>query len=187
MIVWIDGAFGSGKTTLVGELHRQWPEALVFDPEQVGLVLREIVEVPTDNFQDLPLWRKQVAAMAIALVEEYARPLLVPMTLVDAGYLEEIFTALRRRGISVQHVYLDVPRDELARRLTARVHAPGDPEREASTTNWGIAQIERCAAARALLPPDTLVLDGRRPTAELATDVLAVRPQAAEGVRRSPA
>jgi hypothetical protein len=67
------------------------------------------------------------------------------------------------------------------------VHAPGDPERAASTTNWGIAQIERCAAARALLPPDTLVLDGRRPTAELATEVLAVRPQAAEGARRSTA
>jgi hypothetical protein len=187
MIVWIDGAFGSGKTTLVAELHRRWPEALVFDPEQIGLVLREIVEVPTDNFQDLPLWRTQVAAMAIGLVEEYGRPLLVPMTLVEAGYAEEIFAAVRARGISVQRVYLDVPADELARRVSGRMHAPGDPQREASVTNWAIAQIERCAAARALLPPDVLMLDGRRPTPELAAEVLAVSSPAAEGALRSPA
>ncbi len=182
MIVWIDGAFGSGKTTLVAELHRRWPEALVFDPEQIGLVLREIVEVPTGNFQDLRLWRTQVAAMAIALVEEYVRPLLVPMTLVEAGYAEEIFTAVHGRGIPLQRVYLDVPADELARRLALR-----DPRGDASTTNWGIAQIERCAAARALLPPDVLVLDGRRPTAELAAELLTLRPPAAEGALRSPA
>jgi predicted ABC-type ATPase len=187
MIVWIDGAFGSGKTTLVAELHRQWPETLVFDAEQIGYVLREIVEVPTGNFQDLPLWRKQVAAMAIGLVAEYGRPLLVPMTLVEAGYVEEIFTAVRRRGIVLHHVYLDVPGDELARRIDARIHAPGEPEREARIRAWGITQIDRCAAARALLSRDALVLDGRRPVAELAAEVLAVRPPAAEGVRRSPA
>jgi deoxyadenosine/deoxycytidine kinase len=123
--VWIDGAFGSGKTTLVAELRRRWPEALVFDPERIGMVLREIVEVPTDNFQDLPLRRTQSAAMAIALVEEYARPLLVPMTLVEAAYAEEIRTAVRARGIPLQRVYLDVPADELARRLSRRGHAPG--------------------------------------------------------------
>lgn len=186
MITWIDGAFGSGKTTLVAELHRRWPGALVFDAEHIGYVLREIVDVPTGNFQDLPLWRTQVAAMAIGLVEEYGRPLLVPMTLVEAGYAEEIFTAVRSRGIALQHVYLDVPGDELARRIGARVHAPGDPEREATVRAWGIAQIDRCAAARALLPRDTLVLDGRRPVAELAAEVPALG-QAPGGARRSPA
>jgi hypothetical protein len=185
MIIWIDGAFGSGKTTLVTELHRRWPDALVFDAEQIGYVLREIVEVPTGNFQDLRLWRKQVAAMAIGLVEEYGRPLLVPMTLVEAGYADDIFAAVRARGILLQHVYLDVPADELARRIGARIHAPGDPEREASIRAWGTAQIDRCAAARAQLSPDAIVLDGRRPVAELAVEVLALRPQAVEGARRS--
>jgi predicted ABC-type ATPase len=187
VIVWIDGAFGSGKTTLVAELHRRQPDALVFDAEHIGFVLREIVDVPTGNFQDLPLWRKQVAAMAIGLVEEYGRPLLVPMTLVEAGYAEEIFTAVRRRGIALQHVYLDVPGDELARRIGARVHAPGDPERETSIRAWGIAQIDRCAAARALLPRDTLVLDGCLPVAELAAEVLDALRRATAGARRSPA
>lgn len=181
MIVWIDGRFRRRQDTLVAELHRRWPEALVFDAEQIGYVLRQVVEVPTGNFQDLPLWRTQVAAMAIGLVEEYGRPLLVPMTLVEAAYLDEIFTAVRRRGIDLQHVYLDVPRDELARRVTARERL----EHPATAGRWDVVQNGRCAAARALLPPDTLVLDGLRPTAELAAEVLAVRPPATGGARRS--
>jgi hypothetical protein len=173
VIIWIDGAFGSGKTTLVDELQGRRPEALVFDPEQIGYVLREIVEVPSDNFQDLPLWHRQVAAMAIGLVEEYSAALLVPMTLVDAAYADEIFTAVRRHGITVRHFYLDVPRDVLARRIDGRLHAPADPEREARIRAWCTAQIDRCAAARARLPRDTVALDDQRPVDELATAVLA--------------
>lgn len=54
VIVWVNGPFGGGKSTLVEELRPRWPEALVFDPEMVGYVLREIVDVPTGDFQDLP-------------------------------------------------------------------------------------------------------------------------------------
>jgi hypothetical protein len=103
VIVWVNGAFGSGKSTLVEELRPRWPEALVFDPEMIGYVLREIVEVPSGDFQDLRQWRRQVANMAAGLVEEYQQPLLVPMTLVNAAYLDEIFDALKAAGISVHH------------------------------------------------------------------------------------
>ncbi|WP_331744549.1 TmrB-like protein (plasmid) [Streptomyces sp. NBC_01136] len=44
MIVWVNSAFGSGKTTLVDELRPRWPEALVYDPEMVGYVLRALVD-----------------------------------------------------------------------------------------------------------------------------------------------
>jgi thymidylate kinase len=39
MIIWINGAFGAGKTTLAEELHRRLPDALAFDPEFVGYIL----------------------------------------------------------------------------------------------------------------------------------------------------
>jgi hypothetical protein len=172
VIVWINGAFGSGKSTLVGELHRRNPEALIFDPELIGYVLRGIVDVPTGNIQDLRLWRMQVASLAAGLVEEYGRPLLVPMTLVEATYAGEIFGAVRQRGIEIEHFYLDVPVDELTRRITARTLAPGDPEREAAVRDWCAAQITRCATAKDRLPPDTVVLDGRLTVPELATAVL---------------
>jgi thymidylate kinase len=169
VIVWVNGAFGSGKTTLVHELHRRWPETLVFDPEQVGYVLREIVDVPTGNFQDLPLWRRQVAAMAVGLVEEYRRPLLVPMTLVEAAYLDEIVGGA---GITVQHFYLDVPRDVLVQRIDARTMTPDDPERDAHVRAWCVAQIERCRATTDRLPTGTVLLDGRHTVPELAAAAL---------------
>jgi hypothetical protein len=39
MIIWINGAFGAGKTTLAEELQRRLPEAMPFDPEYVGYTL----------------------------------------------------------------------------------------------------------------------------------------------------
>lgn len=41
MIIWVNGAFGAGKTTLGQHLHRRMPEALEFDPEYVGYLLRK--------------------------------------------------------------------------------------------------------------------------------------------------
>jgi deoxyadenosine/deoxycytidine kinase len=39
VIVWLNGGFGAGKTTLAEELHRRLPDAVVYDPEDVGLML----------------------------------------------------------------------------------------------------------------------------------------------------
>jgi hypothetical protein len=172
-IVWINGAFGSGKTTLTGELHRRRPDALVYDPEQIGYVLREIVNVPTGNFQDLPLWRSQAAALAVGLAEQYLRPVFVPMTLVRPQYVDEIFGILRRSGLVVHHFFLKVPPEELIRRIDDREVAGGDPEREAAARAWCKEQIASCVAALDTLPGDTVLLDGEQPTAALAEDVLA--------------
>lgn len=172
VIVWLNGAFGSGKTTLAAELSRRWPEALVYDPEQIGYVLRNIMPVPTGNFQDLPLWRRQAAAMAIGLVEEYGRPVLAPMTVADPDYLGEIFGALAGAGVTVRHFFLKVSPEVLERRLDARVVAPGDPERDEAARRWGKERIPACTAAVDRMPSDTVFLDGERPTHELAEEVL---------------
>ncbi|WP_225840468.1 AAA family ATPase [Streptomyces sp. NK08204] len=172
MIVWVNGAFGSGKSTLVDELRPRWPEALVYDPEMVGYVLREIVEVPTGDFQDLPLWRRQVANLAVGLIQEYRRPVLVPMTLVNSGYVGEIFGALKDAGIDVHHFFLKVPREVLEKRIDSRIHAPDDPEREEQVRRWCKDRIGPCMAAADTLPSDTVFLDGELSPQELADLVL---------------
>ncbi|MGW1169371.1 AAA family ATPase [Streptomyces sp. NPDC002550] len=173
MIVWVNGAFGSGKTTLVEELRPRWLEALVYDPEMVGHVLREIVEVPTGDFQDLRLWRREVASLAVGLVEEYHRPVLVPMTLVDPGYAGEIFSVLKDAGIDVHHFFLKVPRDVLEKRIDGRSFTPYNPERDERVRRWCKDRIEPCMAAADALPSDTVVLDGELTPQELADQVLA--------------
>lgn len=172
MIVWINGSFGAGKTTLADELHRRWPETLRYDPELVGMLLLRIVEAPTGDFQDLPLWRRQVASLAVGLVREYERPVLAPMTLIDPGYQKEIFGELDAAGVEVAHFFLKVPAATLEQRIDQREVAGGAPEREASIRGWAKARIARCVAAAEHLPPGTLVLDGTRPTSDLAADVL---------------
>ncbi|UUU22922.1 ATP-binding protein [Streptomyces sp. DSM 40750] len=172
MIVWVNGAFGSGKTTLVEELRGRWPEALVFDPEVVGYVLREIVDVPTGDFQDLRLWRRQVAEFVVGLVEEYRRPVLVPMTLVNSSYLEEVFGAIEAADLTVHHFFLKVPEDVLVARIDGRSFTPDAPEQDERVRRWCKERIAACTAAIDTLPADTVFLDGESSPGELAELVL---------------
>jgi thymidylate kinase len=99
MIIWVNGAFAAGKTTLAQELERRLPEAMPFDPEYVGYILSKWVPpAGSGDYQDIPLWRKLVADFAI--------------------------------GMSVLHVFLDVPAEELHRRIDAQVrgdqHTPAE-------------------------------------------------------------
>lgn len=174
MLIWINGAFGAGKTTLAGELKSRLPDALDYDPEYVGYLLTKWVPPPESrDFQDLPLWRRMVAEFAIGLWEEYRRPLIVPMTLVNAAYRDEIFGALAAAKVPLLHVFLDVPADEVRRRIVGQVIIDG-VEQADSTREFRLRNVDRCVAARAHLPADTLVLAGDRHTpAELADLVLA--------------
>jgi hypothetical protein len=63
VIVWLHGAFGAGKTSVAAEICARRDEVVLFDPEVVGYVLRELLPGPTGDFQDLPEWRALVVAM----------------------------------------------------------------------------------------------------------------------------
>lgn len=43
MIIWINGPFGAGKTTLAERLRDRRPKSLIFDPEEIGFVVKETV------------------------------------------------------------------------------------------------------------------------------------------------
>jgi len=173
VLVWINGAFGAGKTTLAETLHDRLPDALAFDPEYVGCLLHKWVPDPAADFQDIPLWRKLTAEFAVGLCREYQRPLIVPMTLVDADYRREIFGLVSQAGVDLMHVFLDVPADELRRRIDGQVLVPDDPDRDAQAREFRIGNISRCVAARSELPPATVVLRGDQLTpGQLADRVL---------------
>ncbi len=36
MIIWINGTFGVGKTTVSNELHKKLKDSFVYDPEKAG-------------------------------------------------------------------------------------------------------------------------------------------------------
>ncbi|WP_240509372.1 TmrB-like protein [Streptomyces agglomeratus] len=139
----------------------------------VDNALRETVEVPTGDFQDLRLWRRQVSDLSVGLVEEYRRPVLIPMTLVNPRYLGEILGALKAAGIDVHHFFLKVPREVLEKRIDGQSFTPNDPAQDERVRRWRTNRIEPCMAAADTLPNDTVFLDGELTPQELAVQVLA--------------
>jgi len=56
MLVWINGAFGAGKTQTAFELARRLADAHVADPELLGFALRRTLPPAAHgDFQDLAL------------------------------------------------------------------------------------------------------------------------------------
>jgi len=172
VIIWINGAFGAGKTALAEELHRRLPGALVYNPEDVGIMLWKWLP-PNGDFQHLPSWRDLVVSTALALRRHHADTLIVPMSLVRAAYRTEILTALTGAGEDVLHVFLEADAAVLRRRLDARMPTPGD-EWDRMARESGMTEVAEMVAAAAHQPPGTLMLrSDRRSPSELAGDVLA--------------
>src|SRR6202012_204932 len=106
MIIWINGGFGAGKTPLAEELHRRLPEAIVYNPEDVGLMLWKWMP-PNGDFQHLPSWRALVVATALSLRRHHAETLIRPMSLIRTPYRAEILGGLADAGEEVLHVFLE--------------------------------------------------------------------------------
>lgn len=175
VIIWLNGGFGAGKTTLAEELHRRLPDAVVYDPEQVGSMLWKFMR-PNDDFQDLPSWRELVVATALSLRRHHAHTLIVPMSLVRDAYRAEILGGLADAGEEVMHVFLDADADVLRERLSARGSVPGGPESGRSALDWALSRMDPAAGSRQ--PDGTVVLRSDRLTpTELADAVLAARHQ----------
>lgn len=172
LIIWLNGSFGAGKTTLAEELHRRLPDAVVYNPEDVGLMLWKWT-LPNDDFQDLPSWRELVVTTALTLRKHHAETLIVPMSLVRDAYRAEILGGLAEAGENVLHVFLEADVDVLAKRLGARTTTPpGHPGETTSALAWALSRVDPDAAAHQ--PGGTLVLrSDRLSPADLADEVLA--------------
>jgi predicted kinase len=172
VILWLNGGFGAGKTTLAEELHRRLPDALVYDPEDVGLMLWKWMP-PEGDFQHLPSWRELVVATALSLRKHHADTLIVPMSLIRDGYRAEILGGLDAAGEDVLHVFLEVDADVLRERLNARVTHP-DRDWDQGAREIGMTGVDEIVAAAARQPAGTLLLrSDRLSPAELADEVLA--------------
>jgi predicted kinase len=173
VIIWLNGAFGAGKTTLAGELHRRLPEAVVYDPEDVGLMLWKWMP-PNDDFQDLPSWRELVVATALSLRRHHADTLIVPMSLIRDAYQAEILGGLADAGEEVLHVFLEADVGVLRERLSARAPIPHNPGKNQSALEWAMSRVAAAIVSAATQPDGTLMLrSDKLTTAELADEVLA--------------
>lgn len=143
MIIWVNGAFGAGKTHVSHELLRRLDRGWVSDPEPLGFGVQRML--PPDlrsDFQDEPLWRTGVREVLGRIATRRPDDLVVvPMTLVVPEYFDEIVGRLRTDGHDVRHFALRASADTIRRRLWIRGLGLRDL--------WAEQQIDRCVAALA--------------------------------------
>ncbi|MEV5978582.1 NUDIX domain-containing protein [Streptomyces sp. NPDC052114] len=146
MIVWINGAFGAGKTSAARELIELIPNSTLFDPEVIGGALTHLLPpkhlAEVTDYQDLPMWRRLVVDTAAALHAEVGGVLVVPMTLLRQEYRDEIFGGLASRRIAVRHVLLAPDETILRARISARDLPPDLPDGDMRIRQWSFDHIE---------------------------------------------
>jgi len=140
MFIWLNGAFGSGKTQTAHELNRRLPDSFVYDPENVGFMIRrnQPPSLHKPDFQNEPLWRSVNYELMMQLGADYSGVVIVPMTLTDPQYYDEIITRLRDNGADVRHFVLYAEPETILRRLRSRFEGGN---------SWAARQIPRCIEA----------------------------------------
>lgn len=141
MVIWLNGSFGVGKTETANKLHLRLENSYIYDPELVGSFLWDAFPEPLKrkgDFQDLELWRSMNYQIIKYLSQSDSGHILIPMTLVNPDYFDQIIGRLLRDGVDVRHFILDAPKDTIMERLTRR----GEPE-----NSWAEQQIDRCIHA----------------------------------------
>ena len=145
MIIWINGAFGAGKTTTAFELHRKIKKSgeiksIVYDPENVGYFMWKNSSniLKKGDFQDFELWREMNYKMLKLISDNYDGIIIAPMTLVKPEYYEEIIGRLINDGIEVRHFILHASRETLIKHL--KIRGLGSLKRDSFAVN----SIDRC-------------------------------------------
>lgn len=140
MIIWINGAFGSGKTNVAYELSRRIENSYVYDPEEIGYFIQKNIpeKLKLNDFQEFFMWRQINYEILKYISDYYDGIIIVPMTIVNDAYYKEIIGRLRQENIEVRHFTLRAKKETLLKRLKKR----GDGK-----NSWPVKQIDRCIAA----------------------------------------
>lgn len=140
----INGAFGAGKTSLANILIEKIPNSMIYDPEEVGFMVRKITNgireanEETDDFQDIELWRVLVIDTARRVKEKYNKNLIVPMTIYKSQNFDYIKEGFRKIDDKTFHFCLMASYDMIHKRLEMRGDMPG---------SWAFQKTEKCLEA----------------------------------------
>ncbi|MBZ9623833.1 AAA family ATPase [Clostridium sp. FP2] len=137
MIIWINGAFGVGKTQSAYELHRRIPNSFIYDPENIGLFIRKNIpkELNSGDFQNYSMWREFNFSMLKYIANKYKGIIIVPMTISNPQYFKEIIVQLRNDGFLINHFVLCASKETVLKRLRGRGEGGN---------SWAAQQIDSC-------------------------------------------
>jgi chloramphenicol 3-O-phosphotransferase len=165
-VIWINGSFSAGKTTVADLVVAQIPGAFLLDPEWIGYVLRDRLVPPSENpvdFQDLALWRAFTRDAVISAAEQSESVIVVPMTVARSDYFDEIIGAIRKR-VELAHFTLMASRETILSREAARADETGD---------WAAKTVDRILPELASERYATHLDAETQPPQNLAAEILS--------------
>lgn len=170
MFVFINGAFGIGKTTVARVLRDQIAGAAISDPEHVGFVLRRLppfllgLRQQPDDYQDMAIWRRLIVHQA-GLAHRRGGTVLIPMAFTNLDYLDTFAAALEHRA-PVSRLCLIAPLEAVHARLRERAGREG----RTRLTAFEQQRSAECVLAHAD-PRFGLPVDAMAPPAAIAATI----------------
>lgn len=145
MIIMINGAFGSGKTSAAEALQPFIANSMIYDPEEIGYMLRKLLpencreeRERTDDFQDIELWRVLTVKTAKEVKQKYNKHLIIPMTIYKEENFNYIYNGLKEIDRDIHHFCLTATEETIYHRLAKRGDEFG---------SWQYQQAPKCIEA----------------------------------------
>ena len=165
MIIWINGAYGVGKSALAKEMNYEIKDSFIFDAEAVGNAIRDNMPKAFwhDTFEDYPLWCEVCYKLLKHLDFVYKGIILVPMTIIKINSYNEIIRRLLDDGIIVKHIILNASKDIIHNRIIER----GEEE-----DCWCMQHIDNCLEGIKSLNNDITINSDNKSPGELKNKII---------------
>jgi predicted kinase len=144
----INGSFGVGKTTVARVLQKTLLSSSIYDPEFAGVALMragkwlKLKPWQTDDFQNIPLWRRSVGAGVRIFSRLRSGPVIVPMTFSCRETFDEVVSDLRRKEVDLRLFCLTASLVTIENRLAQRRLDPNGEEGV-----WVARRVKECVEA----------------------------------------
>lgn len=148
MVVFINGSFGVGKTTVARLLRGRLAGSAVYDPELAGIAMMRLSKwaafgrPAAEDFQDFRLWRRSAVAGVRLFRALFRGPLIVPMTFSRREYFDEVVAGVGRFDTEVRVFCLRAGLPTVRKRLAGR-----EAESDGPGAEWLARRVVECAEA----------------------------------------